>query len=146
MTNQEKKRYLNSYLSIKSRLKRLGLMYIQCDLDTMLPSIQSDGLPHAHNPHGLETYAQKRDKLERDIEQTRKELIDKLSEIVWNIDHMADETERSVLYYRYIEGMKWDDVADTVGYTRQHTDRIHGEALRHFNPAVITKSKSYDKM
>ena len=146
MTNQEKKRYLNSYLSIKSRLKRLGLMYIQCDLDTMLPSIQSDGLPHAHNPHGLETYAQKRDNLERDIEQTRKELIDKLSEIVWNIDQMADETERSVLYYRYIEGMKWDDVADTVGYTRQHTDRIHGEALRHFNPAVITKSKSYDKM
>ncbi|MBR3445379.1 MAG: DUF1492 domain-containing protein [Prevotella sp.] len=146
MTNQEKKRYLNSYLSIKSRLKRLGLMYIQCDLDTMLPSIQSDGLPHAHNPHGLETYAQKRDNLERDIEQTRKELIDKLSEIVWNIDQMADETERSVLYYRYIEGMKWDDVADTVGYTRQHTDRIHGEALRHFNPAVVTKSKSYDKM
>lgn len=144
MTNQEKKRYLNSYLSIKSRLKRLGLMYIQCDLDTMLPRIQSDGLPHAHNPHGLETYAQKRDNLERDIEQTRKELIDKLSEIVWNIDQMADETERSVLYYRYIEGMKWDDVADTVGYTRQHTDRIHGEALRHFNPAVVTKS--YDKM
>ena len=141
MTNQEKKKYLNSYLALRSRLKRLGLMYIQCDLDTMLPSIQSDGLPHAHNPHGLETYAQKRDKLERDIEHTRQELIDKLSEIVWNIEQMTDETERSVLYYRYIEGMKWDDVADTVGYTRQHTDRIHGEALRHFNPAVITNSK-----
>ena len=141
MTNTEKKRYLNSYLALRSRLKRLGLMYIQCDLDTMLPSIQSDGLPHAHNPHGLETYAQKRDKLERDIEKTRQELIDKLSEIVWNIEQMADETERSVLYYRYIEGMKWDDVADTVGYTRQHTDRIHGEALRHFNPAVVTLSK-----
>jgi DNA-directed RNA polymerase specialized sigma subunit len=141
MTNTEKKRYLNSYLALRSRLKRLGLMYIQCDLDTMLPSIQSDGMPHAHNPHGLETYAQKRDKLERDIEKTRQELIDKLSEIVWNIEQMADETERSVLYYRYIEGMKWDDVADTVGYTRQHTDRIHGEALRHFNPSVITLSK-----
>ena len=141
MTNTEKKRYLNSYLALRSRLKRLGLMYIQCDLDTMLPSIQSDGLPHAHNPHGLETYAQKRDKLERDIEKTRQELIDKLSEIVWNIEQMQDETERSVLYYRYIEGMKWDDVADTVGYTRQHTDRIHGEALQHFNPSVITLSK-----
>ena len=73
MTNTEKKRYLNSYLALRSRLKRLGLMYIQCDLDTMLPSIQSDGMPHAHNPHGLETYAQKRDKLERDIERTRQD-------------------------------------------------------------------------
>ena len=95
MTNAEKKRYLNSYRTIKSRLKRLGSMYIQCDLDAMLPSIQSDGLPHAHNPHGLETYAEKRDKLERDIERTRRECLDKLNEIVWNIEQMADETEKS---------------------------------------------------
>lgn len=141
MTSAEKKRYLGQYLSIRSRLKRLGLMYVQCDLDTILPSIQSDGLPHAHNPHGLETYAEQRDKIETDIERTKRLCLDKLSEIVWNIEQMQDETERSILYYRYIEGMKWDDIADTVGYTRQHTDRLHGMALLHFNPSFMTTLK-----
>lgn len=139
MTSAEKKQYLNQYLILKSRLRRLGSELIQCDLDTMLPSMQTDGMPHAHNPHGLETYAQKRDKLERQIERTQAECIDAMREIVWNIERMDDETERSILYYRYIEGQKWDDVADIVGYTRQHTDRLHGLALLHFSPAVITK-------
>lgn len=139
MTNAEKKIYLRQYLALKSRLKRLGMMLIQCDLDTMLPSMQSDGLPHAHNAHGLETYAQKRDKLERDIERTQTECIETMREIVWNIERMDDETERALLYYRYIEGQKWDDVALAIGYTRQHTDRLHGLALIHFNPTVISK-------
>lgn len=35
-----------------------------------------------------------------------------------------------VLRLRYIDGMKWDDVADTIGKTRQWVNTVHGQALK----------------
>ena len=41
--------------------------------------------------------------------------------------------EREVLTRRYIIQQKWDDIAESMHYTRQHITRIHGSALTHFS-------------
>ena len=35
-----------------------------------------------------------------------------------------------VLRLRYVDGMKWDDVADAIGKTRQWVNTVHGQALK----------------
>ena len=72
-----------------------------------------------------------------------------MKEISYNIDQMhGTKEEKNVLFYRYIAGLKWEDVAEAVGYSRQHVSdrkRIYGQAINNFNPAVVTKLKN-DKM
>ena len=59
-------------------------------------------------------------------------------DILKRIDRMEHAEERQVLRYRYTaiddKGrlMKWEDVADRVGYSRETVIRIHGKALQHF--------------
>lgn len=35
-----------------------------------------------------------------------------------------------ILQLRYIEGLKWDDVAERIGKTRQWVNTVHGKALQ----------------
>lgn len=44
---------------------------------------------------------------------------------------LADTTEqRKVLKAKYIDGMKWDEVAALVSYSNMHCHRIHDAALK----------------
>lgn len=38
--------------------------------------------------------------------------------------------EKTVLMYRYLDGLEWEDVAHRLHYSRQHACRIHGDALK----------------
>ena len=149
MTYQEKQAYLQQYQEAKSRVTRIDIQLRQLRLDTMMPSIQSDGMPHAHNPHGLETYVEQYDDLSRQLVRAKQECLEVMKEISYNIDQMkGTKEEKNVLFYRYIAGLKWGDVADAVGYSRQHVSdrkRIYGQAIKNFNPSVVTKLKN-DKM
>ena len=54
-------------------------------------------------------------------------LIDEASNV---IEKISDSKEQAVLRYRYLSGMRWEDVAPRVGYTLRQTFRLHGYALR----------------
>ena len=45
---------------------------------------------------------------------------------------MKSQNEDDVLYYRYIKGEEWWEIADHMKYTERHIHRIHGKALAHF--------------
>lgn len=36
---------------------------------------------------------------------------------------------RNVLFFRYTKGLEWNDVAKQVGYSKDYTCELHGEAL-----------------
>lgn len=42
-----------------------------------------------------------------------------------------------VLYLRWIQGMNFYDISDTIGYSLPHTHRIHGKALQLLNEKMI---------
>lgn len=50
----------------------------------------------------------------------------------FKIDDKIEKIEqpyKNVLFYRYIRGKGWNDVAEELGYTREYVCDLHGEAL-----------------
>ena len=46
------------------------------------------------------------------------------------IDTVANPVQREVLTRRYIIGQRWEDIAESMNYSRQHVTRLHGYALK----------------
>lgn len=43
---------------------------------------------------------------------------------------VPDKVQREVLTRRYIIGQRWEDIAESMNYSRQHVTRLHGYALK----------------
>ena len=67
-------------------------------------------------------------------------MIDQISETRAVINMLDDPNERLLLKLRYVEMLKWDDVAKRMGYTTRHAKRMHLQALGHVKipPATVT--------
>lgn len=46
------------------------------------------------------------------------------------ISKLDTEAEKEIFKRRYINGEKWEQIADNMNYSRQHINRIHGNALQ----------------
>lgn len=131
--NEKKKEYLWGYQSEKRKIQRLEEELSELRLDKMCPSVIQDGMPHASGGGDLSGYAARIDALERKILKARYKRIQKFKEITDRIEHLQDENEKDVLLYRYIKGMKWEDIAVKMSIGKRHVQRIHGKALENFN-------------
>lgn len=70
--------------------------------------------------------------MEKELEESMLDYINKRTECIMLLDKM-DINEREVLYRRYIQDMKWDDVADAMGYSSEHVrGTLHTSALNTF--------------
>ena len=49
------------------------------------------------------------------------------------IEALKDSRERTIMRYRYISGLKWEEVCVKAHYSWKHTHRLHSEALRKIN-------------
>ncbi len=130
--NEKKKEYLWGYQREMRQLKRLEEELAELRLSKMYPSVIQDGMPHASGVGDLSGYMVQVDRLERKIQKARYKRIRKFKEIRDRIERLEDENEKDVLVYRYILGMKWEDIAVKMGYTWQHIHRIHSNALENF--------------
>ena len=69
-----------------------------------------------------EKYAKARARYDREVRK-RMEMITALE----NPAHVE------LLTLRYVDGLKWEEIACAMGYTFRHTTRLHGEALSAFS-------------
>ena len=53
-------------------------------------------------------------------------------DIARRIKRLKSRNEDDVLFYRYIKGMEWYEIAETMSYSERQIHRIHGKALAHF--------------
>ncbi len=130
--NEEKKEYLWGYQRGKQELNRLEEELAELRLNKMCPSVKLDGMPHAPGKSDLSRYMVQVDKLERKIQKASHKRIRKLKEIRDRIERLEDENEKDVLMYRYIRGIKWDDIAIKMGYSERRIHYIHNTALEKF--------------
>ena len=128
--NEKKKEYLWGYQREKQKLKRLDEELAELRLSKMCPSVNQDGMPHASGSSDLSGYMVQVDKLERKIQKARYKRIRKFKEIRDRIERLEDENEKDVLIYRYIKGLKWEDIAVKMGYSWQWTHKVHAKALK----------------
>ena len=56
---------------------------------------------------------------------------------------MKSENEKDVLFYRYIKGLEWYEIAEILKYSERWIHKIHGKALVHFElPKKIIEVQS----
>lgn len=134
--NDKKKEYLWSYQREKRKLQRLEEELAELRLDKMCPSVIQDGMPHASGGSDLSGYAARVDALERKILKARYKRIQKFKEIRDRIERLEDENEKDVLVYRYIRGMKWEEIAMKMDYKWAQIHRIHAKALKNLKVEI----------
>lgn len=131
--NEKKKQYLWGYRAAVRQMERSELKIREMRLNQMLPSMDADGMPHAHNNSDLSGYAALLDQEERKYLKARYQRIKKCREITNRIERLADEDEKDVLMYRYIKLMKWEKIAEVMDFRDvRQIYNIHGRALSNF--------------
>ena len=123
-------RYLdarNEALEIEYRIEALVKQY------AMPSAIEYSDMPKAQNTeHDLSDYIVKLEELTQELHKKREECLGIMSDINDRVETMEYATERSVLRYRYIHGMKIETIADVMHMTERNVYYIRDKALQHF--------------
>lgn len=67
--------------------------------------------------------------LENELNIMKKDFEETKEKVVENINNIDNNLYRDILFLRYIQFKKWEDIANMLGYSERHTRRIHKEAL-----------------
>jgi hypothetical protein len=125
------KRQLNSYRELEAERRQLQDELTRLEVLMDAPASPNwDGMPHGSgvsNP--VERMATKHLTL---LDRYRAKLVELVAaqESIENlIEGLDDSTERRLARFRYIDGMRWEDVCDKINYSWMQTHRIHGRLL-----------------
>lgn len=132
--NEKKKEYLRSYRTHVRRVQRITAEIEELRAMKMYPSVKdNDGMPHGSGGQGdLSGYAADLDQMIHDLIEERYLRIKTYQQIAKQIKKLRSENEKDVLFYRYIKGLDWWEIAEKMGYSERQVHRFHGKALAHF--------------
>ena len=99
----------------------------------MYPSVNNDGMPHGSGQSDLSDYAADLIEKEDELFKEGLEQVKTYKDIEWRIEQLEDEDERDVLFYRYIKGLEWWEVAKAMDYSESWIYELHGNALKKLN-------------
>ena len=128
---EDKKAFLRQYLNCVRAEKGINDEIETLRASAMLPAIAMDGMPHGTNKSDLSSYMAMLDDLMRKLNAELKRKWNARAEIMAAIEKLPNETEKLVLKFRYINGWKWERIAEMLGYEYRHVTRLHGNALSH---------------
>ena len=132
--NDKKKEYLRSYRYHVRRIHRINAEIAELREMKLHPSMKpDDGMPHGSGGQGdLSGYAAELDEMINELIEERYQRIKTYQAIVRQIKRMKSENEKDVLFYRYIRGLDWWEIAEKMKYSERWIHKIHGKALAHF--------------
>ncbi len=141
MTEKELSQQAKKYLSQAQKTDRLinRLLSTVAMLCSGLTSQSYELRPDKVQSSGpkdtlAETFA-KIDELERQINQNIDDLVEWKKEAYERISRISDQDQQNVLIAKYIQGMKWEQVAVEINLSTRQVTRIHGAALLAFADA-----------
>ena len=126
LQNDEVKRVLQSYQYCLHQIDAA------CDEIEKLDTIRKRITVQYREVHGgggsdyTEAVIENIKKLERDIVAKTKKLESERRVVEIWIDSLKDYQERQVLSLRYINGMKFEAIAEKLNYNQDHVKRLHG--------------------
>lgn len=132
--NEKKKEHLRSYLVHVRRIRRIDAEIEELRTMKMYPSVKdNDGMPHGGSGQSdLSDYAADLDEMIQELINERYWRIKTYQQIARQIKKLRSENEMDVLFYRYIKGLDWWEIAEKMKYSERQVHRFHGKALAHF--------------
>ncbi|EOS68046.1 hypothetical protein C818_04213 [Lachnospiraceae bacterium MD308] len=129
--NEQKKRYLRGYRTHVRRINRIKAELEELREMRLSMTMNNDGMPHGSGQSDLSGYAAELDRKERDLERERCERMQTYEDIAERIEKLKSENEKDVLFYRYMSGLAWWEIAEKMTFSERHVTRLHGKALAH---------------
>ena len=140
--NEKKKEYLREYNYHVRRIRRIETKLAELRTMKISGSGNIDGMPHGSRQSDLSDYAAELDSLERKLVEEWRRMNLARKEIERRIKNLKSENEKDVLFYRYIAGYDWPEIAQKLRYSERQVHRFHGKALEHFE---LPEEKSVEK-
>ena len=131
----QKKEYLKRYEKTVRKMERSEIKIRELRLNKIFPTALNDGMPHAKNQSDLSGYVALLDQEERVYKECKYQHIKICKEITDRIEQLDNEDEKDVLIFRYIELIKWHDIAVKMKVSQRQVHRIHSRALKNFKLA-----------
>ena len=128
------KEYLNRVRRQNYILKQTEkeLNEIRADILTLRASSLSEHVSGSKNSDTADKYIRLESYMEKGNAEWDK-LIDMRNAAKDLIGAMPDPMHRAVLYARYINGQRWEDIAMDMHYSWKGIFKLHGQALRVFD-------------
>ena len=130
--NEKKKEYLRQYRIHVRRIHRINAEIAELRSMKISPSMNNDGMPHRSSQGDLSGYAAELDRMVSELIKERYVRMVEYQEIVRQIKRLRSENEKDVLFYRYIRGMDWWEIAEKMKFSERQIYRFHGKALVNF--------------
>lgn len=128
--NERKKKYLRQYLKHKNRVNRIEAEIEELRSMKMHPSQNNDGMPRGSNQSDLSSYAAVISGMEDELYHEGVGQVKTYMNISEEIKKIDVEEERDVLFYRYIKGKQFWEIAQIMNYSESWIHELHGKALK----------------
>lgn len=131
------KEWLLRYRKAWKEAQDIELRLTQLRLRYSAPSaIRYSDMPKAHNNTDLSDYMAELERFETVLIKKYQECIGLEVQIYQTVDNIEDVAEREVIRYRYIDGLRWEEIADKIPCALRTVYIIHGRALRHLETCI----------
>lgn len=128
--NDRKKTYLRAYRKHGKRIKRIESEIEEIRNMKMYPSSNNDGMPHGSNQSDLSSYAAALQEREDELYQEGVKQVQTYKDIEYRINKLENQDERDVMFYKYIKGFTWWQIAQLMEYSESWIYELHGRALK----------------
>lgn len=128
--SKEKKKFLWGYRDSLRQVERLKAEIEE--LHTMR-SVSAEGSSTDRKgwKSDLSGHMVRLEDLEKEKEKELRNMVRSHERIERAINSLEDTRERDVLFYRYVKGMAWREIAEKMVYSERHVRRLHGWGLLH---------------
>jgi DNA-directed RNA polymerase specialized sigma subunit len=133
------KEYLRQYEKAEQIARRAKIEYDQevLRIGSIKSPMNTDGTPHGTNiSRSVEEQAIRLTDLAYRYKAAEIEALKKrqqVFDVIWNVPDLKGD----ILYERYINLKKWEDVADAVHCSLRHVHRLHGDVLKELKDVIV---------
>ena len=130
VTNGEKKSILLEYRAIERRINRLIDEKAAWNAKATATTSSFSDMPRSGGGSDkIQTTVEKIIEIEEKLDHEIDALADLRNRIETAVEKLEDGRLRDVMRYRYIDGMKWEQIAVEMHYSYMQVCRLHGKAL-----------------
>lgn len=133
MTDQEKIRELSQYGWLRKEEQALRDELNQLRLQAVPGAIRYDGSGiRGPDSDRMAEWVARIEKTERKLSKAIERCNAQRRTIEAGIGMIRDSRERIIIRRRYVNGEKFEDIADSIGYTRQYVYVLHRRGIKHY--------------
>lgn len=123
-------------LDKKVKAKQREFKRMEIEAESVKASSFCERVQSSSNSSKVENAVVELDEYKNEIDRDIQELIKYKRKVMKKVDMLEDPDEVDILYRRYFEFMKWEDISEATSFSARQVHNIHGSALENFKKVM----------